>query len=67
MAFSPDQAFDLVKSAHERGRLAHAFLISGPRGCGKERLAARLVKMLDPDRSGGGFDLFGEPVVGEQS
>ncbi len=60
MAFPPDHAFDLVQSAHERGRLAHAFLISGPRGCGKERLAARIVKMLEP--SDGGFDLFGEPV-----
>ena len=66
MAFSPDHAFELVKSAHERGRLAHAFLISGPRGCGKERLAARIVKMLDPaGGAGGGFDLFGEPVVEE--
>ncbi len=60
MAFPPDHAFDLVQSAHERRRLAHAFLISGPRGCGKERLAARIVKMLEP--SGSGFDLFGEPV-----
>lgn len=66
MAFAPDHAFDLVKSAHERGRLAHAFLISGPRGSGKERLAARIVKMLDPAaQGGGGFDLFGEPVVEE--
>lgn len=62
MSFSPDHAFDLVKSAHERRRLAHAFLISGPRGCGKERLAARIVKLLGPT-DGGGFDLFGEPVV----
>lgn len=66
MAYPPDHAFELVKSAHERGRLAHAFLISGPRGCGKERLAARLVKMLEPGSAGsGGFDLFGEPVVDE--
>lgn len=67
MAFPPEQAFQLVKSAHERGRLAHAFLISGPRGCGKERLAARIVKMLDArgGGGGGGFDLFGEPVVEE--
>lgn len=65
MAFPPEQAFQLVKAAHERGRLAHAFLISGPRGCGKERLAARIVKMLDGREAGGGFDLFGEPVVEE--
>ncbi len=65
MAFPPEQAFQLVKAAHERGRLAHAFLISGPRGCGKERLAARIVKMLDGGGGGGGFDLFGEPVVEE--
>lgn len=66
MAFSPEHAFDLVKSAHERGRLAHAFLISGPRGSGKERLAARIVKMLDPKSAGGGgFDLFGEAIVEE--
>ncbi|MCW1924614.1 hypothetical protein OKA05_18765 [Luteolibacter arcticus] len=68
MSFSPDHAYELVKAAHERGRLAHAFLISGPRGCGKERLAARLVKLLEPAKAGGGgggFDLFGEPVVEE--
>lgn len=66
MAYPPDHAFELVKSAHDRGRLAHAFLISGPRGCGKERLAARIVKMLEPGGpGGGGFDLFGEPVVEE--
>ncbi|MCW1916634.1 hypothetical protein OJ996_23810 [Luteolibacter sp. GHJ8] len=65
MAFPPDHAFELVKSAHERGRLAHAFLISGPRGCGKERLAARIVKLLQGGGGGGGFDLFGEPVVEE--
>lgn len=66
MAFSTDQAFELVRAAHERGRLAHAFLISGPRGCGKERLAARIVKLLDArEAAGGGFDLFGEAVVEE--
>jgi DNA polymerase-3 subunit delta' len=65
MAFAPDHAFDLVKSAHERGRLAHAFLISGPRGSGKERLAARIVRLLDAREAGGGFDLFGEAVVEE--
>jgi DNA polymerase-3 subunit delta' len=62
MSFRPDRAFDLVRSAHERGRLAHAFLISGPRGCGKERLAARIVRLLDSKPASGGMDLFGAPV-----
>jgi DNA polymerase III subunit delta' len=30
MAFAPEQALKLLQSAHENGRLAHAFLISGP-------------------------------------
>lgn len=63
MAFSVDHAFGLMEAAHERGRLAHAFLISGPRGCGKETLAARMIQMLGGGGGGGGgMDLFGEPV-----
>jgi len=64
MASSADSAFEWIASAHRRGRLAHAFLISGARGSGKERLAAQVVRMLDPavaDDSGN--DLFGEPVA----
>jgi DNA polymerase-3 subunit delta' len=65
MACTCDKAFEQVSSAYERGRLAHAFLISGARGSGKERLAARMVKMVAGSGSGGsgGMDLFGEPVV----
>jgi len=62
MAFSVDQAFSLIEGAHERERMAHAFLISGPRGSGKEELAARLVRMVEGAAEGGGSDLFGEPV-----
>ena len=64
MACTADKAFEQVSSAYGRGRLAHAFLISGARGSGKERLAARMVKLVagKDARSGGGFDLFGEPV-----
>lgn len=61
MAFTVDQAVTLIEGAHERERLAHAFLISGPRGSGKEELAARIVKSLQSG-GGGGNDLFGEPV-----
>lgn len=64
MAFTADRAFELVQEAHGRERLAHAFLISGPRGSGKEELAARMIKMLQPGE-GGGSDLFGEPVKEE--
>ncbi|MEM1084194.1 MAG: hypothetical protein AAGI48_08725 [Verrucomicrobiota bacterium] len=63
MAFTVDQAVTLIEGAHERNRLAHAFLISGPRGSGKEELAARIVKSLEG--GGGGMDLFGEPVKEE--
>lgn len=62
MAFTVDDAFALMESAHERKRLAHAFLISGPRGSGKEELAARIIGMLGDD---GGSDLFGEAVERE--
>lgn len=64
MAFTVDRAFELVSEAHDRQRLAHAFLIIGPRGSGKEELAARMIKMLQGG-GGGGSDLFGEPVKEE--
>ncbi len=63
MAYSATRAYELVSSAHERGRLAHAFLISGAHGSGKEELAARLVQMVSGGSGSGGMDLFGEPVV----
>jgi DNA polymerase-3 subunit delta' len=67
MAYSADKAYDLISSAHSRGRLAHAFLISGAHGAGKEKLAARLIQLVSSGggAGGGGFDLFGEPVVVE--
>ncbi len=65
MAYSADRAFELISSAHERGRLAHAFLISGAHGCGKEHLAARVIQLVSGAKEAAGFDLFGEPVVVE--
>ena len=43
MAFSPDQAFTKLDEAFRRRRLAHAYLVSGPPGSGKEALVCRLV------------------------
>jgi DNA polymerase-3 subunit delta' len=64
MASTTDHAYEWIASAHRRGRLAHAFLVSGARGSGKERLAARVVRMLDTTTtSDAGNDLFGEPAV----
>jgi len=52
-----------MEGAHERERLAHAFLISGARGSGKEALASKVISMLES--GGGGVDLFGDAVVPE--
>jgi len=63
MAYTADRAYELLSSAHERGRLAHAFLVSGAPGAGKEALAARLIQRVNGGAAAAGFDLFGEPVV----
>ena len=43
MSFTLPAAIDLVDRAKENGRLAHAYLITGPVGSGKESLAIRMV------------------------
>jgi DNA polymerase III subunit delta' len=65
MAYLENRAYELIASAHERGRLSHAFLISGAHGSGKERLAARMIQLVNGGGKSGGTDLFGEPVVVE--
>ncbi|GAA5124910.1 hypothetical protein GCM10023212_25590 [Luteolibacter yonseiensis] len=65
MAYLADRAYEMISSAHGRGRLAHAFLISGAHGSGKENLAARLIQLVNGGGESGGIDLFGEPVVVE--
>jgi len=42
MPFLPEAAFDFLRHAHENGRLAHAYLITGESGSGKRALALRL-------------------------
>lgn len=60
MAFTVAKAHELIAAAHERGRLAHAFLITGPKGSGKEELAAKMGHLLNGKKAGD--DLWGEPV-----
>jgi len=64
MAFTVGKAYELIAAAHERGRLAHAFLVTGPKGSGKEELAARMGDLLN-GKSDEGDDLWGEPVETE--
>jgi DNA polymerase III subunit delta' len=47
MAFSSDQALEFLLSAEKRGRLAHTFLVSGPEGSGKRKLAEELFKAVN--------------------
>ncbi|MDG1358109.1 MAG: hypothetical protein P8P36_07950 [Akkermansiaceae bacterium] len=67
MAYTADKAFGLIEEAHDRGRLAHAFLITGPAGSGKASLAARIIQMVNPDDNGlTGNNLFGEVEIPEE-
>lgn len=43
MSFTLPAAMDLIDRAKECGRLAHAYLITGPAGSGKEALAIRMI------------------------
>lgn len=62
MATTADAAFDWISAAHDRGRLAHAYLISGAEGAGKEALASRLIQMANGKGGAAETDFFGEPV-----
>jgi len=47
MAFHPDAALRLLTQSHREGRLAHAYLITGPAGSGKADLAAKLINLVN--------------------
>ena len=47
MAFSRPAAFKYLRRAYEQNRLAHAYLITGPPGSGKEVLAAELASLVN--------------------
>lgn len=61
MPMTVDSAHELLESAHERGRLAHALILSGSAGSGKAELAARIIQSINQPKDGGA-DLWGEPV-----
>ena len=47
MAFSRTTALEYLRRAHKQNRLAHAYLISGPQGSGKQQLAADLASLVN--------------------
>lgn len=52
MAFSPQVALDRLLEAHQAGRLAHAYLLCGPAGSGKETILSALASRIlevEPD------------------
>jgi DNA polymerase-3 subunit delta' len=47
MAFARTTALEFLRRAYEQNRLAHAYLITGPPGSGKEALAADLASLVN--------------------
>lgn len=47
MAFSRTAALEYLQRAHQQNRLAHAYLISGPPGSGKQLLATELASLVN--------------------
>lgn len=47
MAYTEDKAFELIESAHERGKLGHAFIISGTKHAGVESLTTRVINLIN--------------------
>lgn len=46
MSFSKESALERLTAAHRNGRLAHAYLLSGPAGSGKNWLAERVAALV---------------------
>ena len=55
MAFTRSSAFEYLSRAHENGRLAHAYLISGPPGSGKRGLTSDLSSLVTGTKAGDVF------------
>jgi DNA polymerase-3 subunit delta' len=52
MSFTADTAFELLSRAHAQQRLAHAYLLAGPRGSGKRKLATNLARLVTESDAG---------------
>src|SRR3982751_2899295 len=61
MAFTRTAAIEYLSRAHERGRLGHAYLISGPPGSGKRGLASDLSNLVSGTSAP---DVFASPPPG---
>ena len=57
MGFSRAVAFEYLRRAHEQNRLAHAYLISGPTGSGKQLLAAELASLVNGTKASDVFSV----------
>jgi DNA polymerase-3 subunit delta' len=55
MPFSRTTALEFLRHAHQQKRLAHAYLISGPPGSGKQHLAADLASLVNGTQAGDVF------------
>jgi len=66
MAYTEQKAFELMESAFERGRLGHAFIISGNKHAGVESFTTRVINLINREEEEEAsdeadmFDLFGE-------
>ncbi len=47
MSFPPEEAFKLLCNANQNSRLAHAYLITGAEGSGKQELTRKLIYLLN--------------------